>query len=312
MKLDVAALTRKEPAAVADLLRLCQQCARVGAAKVGAQSFTNDIVQDMMLLVLERFLPAYDGEREVEPFLIEAARRMGLGYQRRHGREILLPEREDGGDPLHQVADDVAATADVAAIEEETNRRAAEARAALIARMRERQSAASGGRANAAKPAAVKTRKPSKTARRRMRGDDPRLLLRQARANRPAVQRLRAIRRKLGLTQEQMAIALGLTPNAIRSLEYGLVDGRPDLLLKKAQGLLRAHGANFDGTASIQDCMQRWCRMLKVPEHDMLALGQHIGVHRSTLFRWRTGRTHPPPHIIREIHTLVEALSEHA
>lgn len=300
MQLDVPALQRRDPRAMAELLELCRKCSRIGSNKSGALSFADDIAQDMVMFVLDDFLPVYDGVRDVEPFLIEVGRRKGLSYYRRHSREVIVGEREDGADPLLAL-EDAGLIADQQLEEDEEAKRAAEAKAILIARIRAHREA----------PAAPKPK--SRPRRPRVVSDacaERRNAVRQGRSFRPAVRQLVALRKQMGLTQQQMSLALGLTPNAIRSLEYGIVDGQPDKLLARAQALAARQVRSFDPEMDVAELLERWCQRLHLDKSDVSGLAGRIGVHRSTLFRWRTGRTSPHISDLRAINAIVDALME--
>lgn len=307
MKLDADALRRNDRAALAELMKVCSKCARIGTSKVGALGFADDIAQDMAMVVLEKFLPSYDGEREIEPFLIEMARRMGLSYYRRHSREPAVGERPDGADPITNL-EDAGLIASAQAEEDEEDRAALAARNTLVARMRERAAARNARPAQARKPAPAKSRR-----RRRVPDSASERLhhVRQLRAMRPAVRELISLRHKMGLTQQQMALELNLTPNAIRSLEYGVVRGNPEALLEKARALAAANASDFDASEPAAKLMLRWCRKLGLPADDMSGLSSVVGVHRSTLFRWRTERTQPQVSLLREINTVVETVADY-
>lgn len=301
MQLDIAALQRRDGRAMAELLELCRKCARIGSNKAGALSFSDDIAQDMVMFVLDRFLAVYDGERDVEPFLIEVGRRMGLSYYRRHSREVIVGEREDGADPLLAL-EDASLIADEQLQEDEEAKRAADAKAILVARVRARRSAVTS-----VKP------KPRPRPPRAMTDAcaERRHHVRHARSFRPAVRQIVALRKRMGLTQQQMSLALGLTPNAIRSLEYGIVDGQPEKLLVRAQELAAREAAMFDPGMGVHDLLARWCQRLRLSSDDVSGLASRIGVHRSTLFRWRTGRTQPLVSDLRSINAIVDAVAEH-
>lgn len=313
MRLDVPALRRQDAAALAALNKTCKTCARIGASKVGALPFVNDIAQDMLIVVLTRWLDVADGERDVEPYLIEMARRMGLSYYRRHSREINASPDDGEHDLIGSMADE-GPDAEAANLEQEVERQAAEALAALIARMREVRA----GRGAAAAPDAPAAVRPSSlpafveaSATRQEPACAVTAKQRRDRASRPAVRELVAVRKRLGLTQTQMARALGLTSiNAIRSLEYGVVLGEPGKLLAGARELEGRMSASFNAALSGAALVCDWARRLGVSVDDPSGLAQHIGVHRTTIYRWRNDITQPPPHLVRLVNAIVEAIEE--
>lgn len=314
MRLDTTALTRNDPAALAELMRTCSSCARIGASKVGAGSFADDITQELMLLVLGPFLQRYDAERDIEPFLKEAARRMGLSYLRKHTREVLSQAWGEDWDPI-EAAEDESAHVERQLAEDEVDQQARSARDILIARMRAKQQARAADSTVADLPPAAPAESSCADVKREA---DPQLpddeatrirAIRTDRANRPEVLELAAVRRRIGLTQSEMARALGLLENSIRSIEYGVVAGDPKTLLKSARKLEKQHksiDADMTGAALIK----RWCAELGLREDDTVELASMLGLHRSTLYRWSAAATQPPPHKVRQLNAVVEALKD--
>lgn len=312
MQLDVQALQSRDNTALAQLMEVCRTCARIGAHKAGAHAFADDIAQDLVMFVLERFLPRYDPKRDVEPYLIESARRMGLAYGRRHSKEYLVGAREEGVDPVALMVDQEI-RAEERLVEDEVELMAGRAKEILIQRMRARNGA-SKPRPSMRTPAAPEparprrerpAAKPAPMSEAEARAEQARL----ARVARPAVQSLVQVRRRVGLTQEEMARALGLSDNSIRSIEYGVVAGDPEGLLRKARELERRH-KRIDADLPGPELIRRWCKMLRLNEGDTVELSRLIGVHRSTLYRWSVSETQPHPHRVRRLNAVVEALAE--
>jgi|GEM_PF-2258239 len=337
MQLDVDALIARDPAVLREVYEVCRTCARVGAYASGARGFADDITQDLMQLILGDWLRSYDRERDIEPFLKECARRMGKAYLRRHSREVLAPPSfgdEDGWDPMSLVEAEGERVEELA-LEDEEDRLAQEARETLKARLRARRAAAEAAsaeddqetRAAIRVTVAVTSEGPPAAPVRRTRAtagarcldreppsdsapavrpgpSDP---MRDVRRKRPAVQQLQAVRKRLGLTQAEMARALGLLDNSIRSIEYGVVAGEPETLLRQALELEKRYkqiDADLPGDALIK----RWCTELGIAEGDTIELANVLGLHRSTIFRWSKGKTQPAPHKVRLLNGIVEAL----
>lgn len=305
MKLHVEALVAREPRAIADLLRLCTHCARIGASKVGAQEFSDDIAQEIVLFVLDRFLAQYDGERDVEPYLIEAGRRMGLSYYRKHSREIHVGSQEEGLDPLLQLQDQDM-IAEERMLQAEIEQRAASARAVLLSRIRAKAALPQRGVAPA--PAARVEASPAR--QKGIAPDDATTAVRKARAERPEVRELVQLRKRIGLTQEEMALSLGMSENSIRSLEYGVVASDPQAILLKARVLESRHQMPIDAQDSGAELIRHWCKRLGLKDDDHVELARQIGIHRSTAYRWSQEKTQPPPHQVRKLNAIVETLIE--
>jgi DNA-directed RNA polymerase specialized sigma24 family protein/transcriptional regulator with XRE-family HTH domain len=97
VKLDKEKLLAKDPGALSDLERVCRECARIGASRVGALDFVDDIVQEVMLKLLTEWIHAYDPSRDVEPTLIEASKYVGQTLRRKYGREVTMGDAGDEG-----------------------------------------------------------------------------------------------------------------------------------------------------------------------------------------------------------------------
>ena len=314
MQLDVLALQSRDTTALAQLMEVCRTCARIGAHKAGAHAFADDIAQDLVMFVLEKFLPRYDPGRDVEPYLVETARRMGLAYGRRHNKEYLVGGHDAGIDPVTLMADEEA-RAEERLAEDEVELMAGKAKEILIQRMRSRTGASKRVEDKKLVPAPLPAREQRQAARQapsstpmseaEARAEQARL----ARVDRPSVQELISVRRRIGLTQEEMARALRLSDNSIRSIEYGVVAGEPEKLLRKAQELERRY-KRIDADLPGPDLIRKWCKMLGLNEGDTVELSREIGVHRSTLYRWSVQETQPHPHRVRRLHAVVEALAE--
>lgn len=311
MQLDVQALQSRDVAALAELMEVCRVCARIGGSKAGAHAFVDDIAQDLVMFVLEKFLPRYDPERNVEPYLVESARRMGLAYLRRHSREYLVGDRDQGADPVTLMVDEEIAVEERLA-DDEVEREANTAKQILIKRMRTRRNSGTRVENKArAEPTPPRSEVPAPAERSEpmseaeTRAEQARL----ARVERPTVQELIKLRRRVGLTQEEMARALGLSDNSIRSIEYGVVSGEPEALLRKARKLEERH-KRIDADLPGPELIRRWCKMLGINKGDTVELSRTIGVHRSTLYRWSVSETQPHPHRVRRLNAVVEALSE--
>lgn len=312
MRLDVEALQSQDRTALAELMEVCRNCARIGSSKAGAIAFADDIAQDLVMFVLEKFLPRYDSERDVEPYLIESARRMGLAYMRRHSKEYLVGDREEGIDPV-VLMEDQEARADERLVEDEVERQSREAKQILIERMRARQGAEDDGAKSSRRRAAARPKKKSEPVSQsapltpaEQKAEQARL----ARVARPEVQELIQIRRRIGLTQEEMAKALSLSDNSIRSIEYGVVAGNPRALVKAARLLEKDH-KSINADTPAPELIRLWCKKLKINEGDTVELSRLIGVHRSTLYRWSVNETQPHPHRVRRLNALVEAQADY-
>lgn len=300
MQFDVEGLRRNDPQAVKQLLADCRTCTIRVAARIGATSFIDDIAQDMTMVILGDFLDRYEPGREVQPFLTEMARRMGLKYYNRHSREQL-----QGDDHLEVELEEESDQVELDQEQRRMDEDAQKARSLLMERMQRAATAKPAASAPAKRPSKpIVVRKPSEKRQAIRR-------VQRARAARPEVQELVDIRRQLGLTQTEMAIALNEeSPNKVRTVEYGVVLGEVATMLAKARELLENHRRQLAASEPISEHLARWCRRLGLQHDDFEGLANRIGVHRSTIYRWRVGDTSPKPHQVRQLDALVEALCD--
>lgn len=142
MRLDVDGIRAGKNEAIESLHRTCRECARIGASKVGAQMFVDDITQEMVLHVLTRFIHVYDPTRDAEPYLIDVATKMGSGMRRKTWREETAGVSEDSHEDTLPHIVDQSDSAEVQLEQEEQDARAAAARKELLARITAKRAAA--------------------------------------------------------------------------------------------------------------------------------------------------------------------------
>lgn len=326
MKLDKDRLIAKDPAALKELERVIRECVRIGASQVGALDFIDDLSQELMMLVLFKTIHVYDPDREIEPFLIKAAKLAGMAMRRRHGREVLMGggggggEEEDGfaswmgniADPNHEDAGD---RVDREFAEEQSEAEAFLAAATLeIAQSisaeqgidhDEAEQVAAPPEASAA-PSRTGTPAKSKAKKRPAspRSDDsgpadsewdallaevpaPPRRPSAPRALSPQALRLREIRLLIRYTHKWMAEALGIQISQLHAIEYGVTEPA-DVLLAKAEALHERLRTEAPVLLSgtTTDVVKSWLGRLGLAEDDYAGFAAEIGVDRSTAFRW--------------------------
>jgi DNA-directed RNA polymerase specialized sigma24 family protein len=140
VKLDVEAIRTGQREAMQTLQRVCARCARIGVARMGApDDLADDVAQELAVLFLTDLIDRYSPDLDVEPMLIESARRLTSGMLRKSWRE--LASGAPGDDPL--LSDAPSGEPDV---EEQVARQAArdeaiKAREVLLARARQAREA---------------------------------------------------------------------------------------------------------------------------------------------------------------------------
>jgi len=262
---------------------------------MGAGDFADDISQEMFLHIMTGFLESYDPERDVDGWMMTYAQRAAQAMKRKHRwhREF----QSEGLETLSAADDDVEQQLE----EEEEVRQAAKALEELNRRAR---------RAGFGPP-------PSRDVNAAQEQDDT-----QQRAQsrlerwqhkmrtRPVVHELKACARRLGLTQYQLATLFGVTLNHLRGILYGRIAGTPEAFLKKLKALEGKHAqANGAVMMPIQRKMECWRDRLRLGRDPgwYLTLGEALGVHRATVYRWKNGLSQPLPHVVRFLDTCIEA-----
>jgi transcriptional regulator with XRE-family HTH domain/DNA-directed RNA polymerase specialized sigma24 family protein len=319
MELDVQALQARDPAAVAGLWRQCRDAAVKASFRTGGREFVDDVAQEMVMVVLNAFLPNYEPGREIGPYLYEMARRMGLRFYRKHSSEVLFTtlaaSTPDGMVDFDQlIPDQEGEDTESNILKAEATKSALDARARLIARMRAVEAMASDmPAAGAEEQSPSAAGKGQGRAPRRARTPLIDLAKAERRAQlaaRPAVVKLRALRMRLGYTQPQFSKILGMQENYVRILEGGLIVGQPKELLEAAEGIVasdRLEGAEF---CTMIQLLNRWCLQLGLAEDDHMQLGRMLDIHRTTLYRWRNEKTRPDAASIMRIALIVEELAK--
>jgi len=318
MELDVEALRERRPEAIAELWKACRDAAIKASHRSGAREFAEDIAQEMVMVILTAFLPNYEPGREIGPYLFEMARRMGLRLYRKHSSEVLFttlasasPDGMVDFESLVPSGEDEDSESNL--LRAEQLQSAMSAKAKLFARMKEVQATSP----EPTKPKVATTAE--RRARKRKVKEEPffpvidlaRAEKRAHLASRPEVEELRELRVRLGYTQPQLSRLLGKPENYVRTLEGGLIVGRPHELLAAARSLAPAVESTGQESAPMYELLSGWCSRLGLDPDDHMQLGKMLSIHRTTLYRWRNEKTRPDPVAIAKIRVLVEELAQH-
>jgi len=297
VKLDVERLRCNDPAAIKALHEACRQYAKIGASSMGAGDFADDISQDMFLHIMSGFLESYDPERDVDGWMMTYAQRAAQAMKRKHRwhREF----QSEGLETLSAADDDVERQLE----EEEEVRQAAKALEELNRRAR---------RAGFGPPPPrdVNTAQGQEGDDTQQRAKSRLERWQHKMRTRPVVHELKTCARRLGLTQYQLATLFGITLNHLRAILYGRIAGTPEAFLKKLKALERKHArSNGAVMRPIQQTMERWRDRLRLGREPgwYLTLGEALGVHRATVYRWKNGLSQPPPHVVRFLDACIEA-----
>jgi len=295
VKLDVERLRRNEPEAIKSLYTACRQYAKAGASRMGAGDFADDIAQDMFLHITARLLDAYDPERDIDGWMMTYAQRATQAMKRKHRwhREF----HSEGLETLSAADDDVEAQLE----QEEDARRAAEALEELNRRARRAGFGDAQEQRSGTTPVQTDAKLHSKQRVARWQ---------HKMRSRPDVRELEARSRHLGLTHPQLAALCGVSLHHLRGVLYGRIKGTPQAFLDKLDAFeAQQESATGAAVMPIQQKMKRWCQRLRLGNDPgwYLTLGEALGIHRATVYRWRNGLSQPQPYVVRFLDACVEA-----
>jgi len=251
--------------------------------------YGQDLASELILIVIERLPQVYDGVSEIDPFVWESARRLVMGYSRRARRELSAYQAsgDSEGSLFDSMADENAALADAWTQDVVTAEQARSARTRLIERMREAmaKSHAAGSRGT---PDGVPAAPGPHVETARQKRMQP-----------------WSSRRQLGLTQAQMAKALGMSLSQFRRLEQaGLM---PERMRADVEALLKKSPVKLS-LARPCGLLEGWAKRLGIAADDVGGLSRMLDVHRTTIFRWRKGLAEPPGPAVLAIEARIEAV----
>jgi len=189
-----AALLRGEPQAWQQMRQLVMRCAAIGCAKSGAAHLAEDVASEVLALLHQSFLHRLQDGSVMEPFVVEACRRVALSMRRQFDEHMHVDVSDDSDD-----SDDTTPEEQLKAPDESVDARLDAQRA----KERIRQSTqASFWRSSA----------PRKYERRQYQS-----------GNKKFAQALKAERLRRGWTQRQMAAAMGIGLPTYISYEHACV-----------------------------------------------------------------------------------------
>jgi len=202
------ALLRGDADAWRQMRQLVMRCAAIGSAKAGAAHLADDVAAEVLALMHQSFIHRLQDGSPMEPFLIEAGRRVALSMRRQFDEHMHVDVTDDDSD-----------TEDALEAQIEAPDEAVDARLdAQRAKERIRQ----------ATPASFWRSSPTrKYERQQYRCGDKRF-----------AQALKAERQRRGWTQRQMSAAMGIRLSTYISYEHACVmTPNPEVIdmLKKMQ-----------------------------------------------------------------------------
>jgi len=125
----------------------------------------------------------------------------------------------------------------------------------------------------------------------------------------PGAERLRAIRTSLRLTQRQMAEALGVPVSTIRNWEYGMLASAPNKnTLDAAEKMLSEVTPVNDRLLHVSghQLVADWCKRLFLLPNDYAGISIHLGVARTTPFRWINEKSRPILTVLQDLDSRVD------
>jgi len=202
------ALLKGDAQAWQEMYRLVKRCAAIGCFKAGSTHLVEDVASEVLMLMHQSFVHRLQDGVPIEPFLIEASRRVALAMKRKFDEHmhVDITDEESRDDPSEPLEERIEAPNE--AVDEQID--------AQLAKERIRQTTSE---------AFWKNSKEHKHERHQYRCGDERF-----------AQALKDERRRRGWTQRQMAAALGLKLSTYISYEHAcVITPNPDVIdmLKK-------------------------------------------------------------------------------
>jgi DNA-binding XRE family transcriptional regulator len=290
VKIDLALIKSGDRESLNLLLKVVTKCAKSGARKVGAQEIEEDVAQEVFMLFIRNLIFKFDESYNLESLLIETSRRVALSLIRGR-RELLL---DDDNDLMTNLIDDISMRNSIEdlPISESEQRMALETIKMNFP----------GIEVGVLNPPSA---------------DPDSMVKRRGRAERDLSKenaRLRDIRMKLSLSQEDFADRLGIHTATLQSYEYGRTAVAPQSVMDRAEELFKEEAGLVKRNLSIKhvlmpELVKEWATMLNVAENDFTALSELIGVSKSTIHRWVHDGSRPNPRELARYIRKVKMLS---
>lgn len=271
-------------------MAVVKKCAKSGARKVGAEEIEEDVGQEVFMLFTRNLIHKFDESYNLEPFLIETSRRIALSLIRGR-RELLI---DDDGDLIAGMIDDISMRNGIEdlPISESEQKMAFESIKMKFPGV---------------EPGVLVPPSSNPDAMVKRRGRAERELSKEN-------SRLRDIRMKMSLSQEDFADRLGIHTATLQSYEYGRtavapqdVMDRAEELFKQEEGLVKRNISNE--SQSMPDLVKEWAKSLGIDENDLTTLSEFIGVSKSTVHRWVHNGSRPNPRELTRYIRTVKTLS---
>ena len=285
---DLQRLRGGDPTLLRQMRPVFHQAARAGCAhaKVQAEVFAEDVGQELWMLFMgaagERFDPQYN----LEPWLIEASRRIALSLQRKSGKESLL---EDVFPSSHE--DDERSVADTGSMDNLAMRDASLDRERALQYLR--------NKSNTIRKIdmhfVVTQPSPVTVASLPEIGQTPRKPTSAPQRSAQSAE-LRHIRETRRFSHQRMATELMVNVATYQSYEYGRVRNIPPEVMDRARALLEdadySSAKEKFGGRSTQEIFEEWARRMGT-NPAVSEMARMLGLDKSTISRWMSGQVNP-------------------
>lgn len=290
---EIDAVIKGEPGAIARIRPVMRKCAKAGAFKAGAPDLADDVEQELWLFMMGSGGTRIDLTYNLEPWLIEAARRMTLALRRnlQPAEEISAEEEstETGSEPVTH--DDAMHRAEISLDRQK----------ALHYLMR---------KCNKIRELTVHFVTEEAVEQPKELVDIGQARREPAKAYRgsPAARELREIRQRLRLTHEEMAMRLGLKMPTYQSYEYARVKAVPEDVMERARALLDdqdySYAAEIFKGRKMSEIVADWAKRLGL-EASVSQIARLLAVNKSTVSRWLTDQAMPNPYELLRYESIV-------
>lgn len=302
---QLAAVRSGDPAALRALGPTLRKCARAGCIRAGAEHLSADVEQDLWLFLLGSGGQRLDTSYNIEPWLIESARRIALALIRKLSPveeveledELTQEERVINANVIHDVSDSLNMS-----IDRENAlkylRKKSNTLSTLFLQERSESMPGSAYVSTERVPHFVVNDPVQQHREIPNIGQSPRRTA--ATPKTPDSEELRRIRTKLRLSQAEMAARLFLKIPTYQAYEYGRVRAVPKEVMDNARRLLLDDDFSvlrekFSGK-KMSEIAKEWAQRIGVDPNYVSEFARVLVVNKSTISRWMKDLTDPDPY----------------
>jgi DNA-directed RNA polymerase specialized sigma24 family protein/predicted transcriptional regulator len=320
LKLDINGIHSRQPAALRQLLTAVKRSAHIACLKLGAESWEEDVAQEVYMLFIEKLIHRFDQAYNAEPYLIEISRFTAMTWMRRNNKEISFAEifgpNHDETSLLNETQNDINVSNrkifsgnlldSENPVDGIDQRKSLELAKTMLTRKIQRTN-------NRVLPN-LQSPSLSLSSEKKLEGGDASTFIRQTNAKRIELgehaMRLSEIRQNLGCSLEKFASLLQISNARLSTYIYGRNQFLPDKRASHREIMQRAEDLAERGKDLIDDYkkfekhsmkewIQKWAKQIGVKPEEHVPISEVARVHPTTVWRWVKGEMTPPLHEMR-------------